>query len=85
MVSGSAGIPTRSFESLRRIYEHLEPGGLLLLDNEVPYTVAGIWPNWPKEERRALPKPWPELGAGERVARHHGRAADAQLSRRELL
>ena len=33
---GLGGNREQSFESLRRIYEHLEPGGLLLLDNEVP-------------------------------------------------
>ncbi len=63
---GLGGNREQGFESLRRIYEHLEPGGLLLLDNEVPYAVAGIWPHWPKEERRALPKPWLELGKGDR-------------------
>ena len=63
---GLGGNREQSFESLRRIHEHLEPGGLLLLDNEVPYAVSGIWPLWQKDERRALPKPWLELGAGDR-------------------
>src|SRR6476660_2533630 len=40
---GLGGNREQSFESLRRIYEHLEPGGLLLLDNEVPYAVSSIW------------------------------------------
>jgi SAM-dependent methyltransferase len=56
----------QSVESLRRIYEHLEPGGLLLLDNEAPYADTGMWPYWLKEERRALPKPWREPGDGDR-------------------
>ena len=63
---GLGGSREQSFESLRRIYEHLEPGGLLLLDNEVPYAVSGIWPLWEKDERRVLPKPWIELGSGDR-------------------
>jgi SAM-dependent methyltransferase len=56
----------QSLESLRRIYEHLEPGGLLLLDNEVPYADAGLWERWPKDERRELPKPWRELREDDR-------------------
>jgi SAM-dependent methyltransferase len=62
---GLGGNREQSFASLRRLHEHLEPGGLLLLDNEVPYAVSGIWPLWPKDERRALPKPWLELGSGD--------------------
>jgi SAM-dependent methyltransferase len=56
----------QSGESLRRIYEHLEPGGILLLDNEAPYADAGLWRHWLKEERRELPKPWRNLGEGDR-------------------
>ena len=56
----------QSFESLERIYDHLEPGGVLLLDNEPPYADAGLWRHWLKEERRELPKPWRNLGEGDR-------------------
>lgn len=63
---GLGGNREQSLESLRRMYEHLGPGGLLLLDNEVPYALAGSWPHWPKGERQALPKPWLELGDGDR-------------------
>jgi len=56
----------KGFESLRRIYDHLEPGGVLLLDNEAPYADAGLWRHWLKEERRELPKPWRNLGEGDR-------------------
>jgi len=56
----------QSFESLERIYEHLEPGGVLLLDNEPPYADAGLWRHWLKAERRELPKPWRNLGEGDR-------------------
>ena len=66
MVSGWAAIASRASKACRRLYEHLEPGGLLLLDNEVPYAVSGIWPLWQKDERQALPKPWLELGNGDR-------------------
>jgi SAM-dependent methyltransferase len=63
---GLGGNREQNLESLRRIYEHLEPGGLLLLDNETPYADAGLWRHWLKEERQALPKPWRELGDGDR-------------------
>jgi SAM-dependent methyltransferase len=56
----------QSFESLERIYAHLEPGGLLLLDNEAPYADAGLWRHWLKDERRELPRPWRDLGEGDR-------------------
>jgi SAM-dependent methyltransferase len=68
---GLGGNREQSLESLERIYEHLEPGGLFLLDNEAPYADASLWRHWPKEERQALPKPWRELGEGD-----HRRAAD---------
>lgn len=43
-------------EALRRFHSHLEPGGLLLLDIEVPYADTRLWPNWTKEGRGALPE-----------------------------
>ena len=47
-------------EALRRMYEHLEPGGTLLLDQEVPYNDAGTWEYWTKERRLQLPASWNE-------------------------
>jgi hypothetical protein len=46
--------------ALRRIYEHLEPGGSLILDNEVPHEED--WRQWTDDRRRELPEPWPESG-----------------------
>ena len=57
---GLGGNREQGVESLRRIYEHLEPGGLLLLDNEVPYADNGLWRYWLEEERTHCPKPWRE-------------------------
>jgi SAM-dependent methyltransferase len=48
-------------EALRRIHAHLEPGGTLVLDNEVPYAEPW-WPRWQKEARGELPRPWSERG-----------------------
>jgi hypothetical protein len=62
-------------EALHRLHECLEPGGKLLLDNEVPYANSRRWPSWTREGRGELPEPWPP--AGERT-----RAADG--SEREL-
>ncbi|MCU0300891.1 MAG: class I SAM-dependent methyltransferase [Candidatus Nanopelagicales bacterium] len=42
--------------ALRRLYEHLEPGGRLVLDNEVPYADAAVWDLWPSGRRGGLPE-----------------------------
>ena len=46
--------------ALQHLHRHLRPGGLLLLDSEVPYADAGVWQLWPKGNRDRLPEPWPE-------------------------
>jgi SAM-dependent methyltransferase len=43
-------------EALRRFRAHLEAGGTLLVDIEMPYADAGQWPLWTKEARAALPQ-----------------------------
>lgn len=58
---GLGGRREHDAEGLRRLYEHLAPGGLLLLDNEVPYA-AGWWRLWQKDERASLPRPWRDEG-----------------------
>jgi SAM-dependent methyltransferase len=55
---GLGGNRNHDESALRRLYEHLEPDGMLLLDNEVPYSDAVIWGCWPNEERLVLPQPW---------------------------
>lgn len=59
---GLGGDRTQNKEGLRRLYEHLEPGGTLLLDNEVPYANERNWPLWTAAGRAELPRPWPEAG-----------------------
>src|SRR5256886_6921000 len=34
--------------------------------SSTPYADASLWRHWLKEERQALPKPWRELGEGDR-------------------
>jgi SAM-dependent methyltransferase len=55
---GLGGHREHDVEGLRRIYEHLEPGGTFVLDNEVPYADSGTWKYWLTEERDVLPLPW---------------------------
>jgi hypothetical protein len=44
-------------QALRRLHDHLEPGGRLVLDNEVPYADETHWGSWPVGRRGALPEP----------------------------
>jgi SAM-dependent methyltransferase len=45
-------------QALTRFYECLEPGGILALDNQVPYANARHWSLWLSDERRSLPQPF---------------------------
>jgi SAM-dependent methyltransferase len=65
VVCGGLGVgSTREHDqqALARIFEHLEPGGRLVLDNEVPYANPRDWTYWPSEKRKELPQPWPAPG-----------------------
>lgn len=44
-------------QALGRLYAHLEPGGRLVLDNEVPYSDARRWALWPSGREGELPEP----------------------------
>ena len=58
-VCGAYGLGStreQDVEALRRFHAHLEPGGTLVLDNEVPYANARLWSFWPKQERTRLPE-----------------------------
>ena len=57
---GLGGGRAQHTEGVRRIYEHLEPGGTFVVDNEVPYAGAREWSYWTKEGRTELPRPWRE-------------------------
>jgi SAM-dependent methyltransferase len=50
----------QDFIALQRFYAHLEPGGVLLLENYLPYEDAKVWPMWRREARTQLPETWPD-------------------------
>jgi SAM-dependent methyltransferase len=53
-------------EALRRFHDQLEPGGTLVLDNEVPYSGRTPWRYWLASERGSIPRPWDPLEEAER-------------------
>ncbi len=55
---GLGGHREHDVEGLRRLFDHLEPGGTLLLDNEVPYANTHWWKYWLPDGRAELPRPW---------------------------
>jgi SAM-dependent methyltransferase len=48
-------------EAIPRLFASLEPGGMLILDNEVPYSSPRRWGWW--AEPPDLPRPWPNEAA----------------------
>jgi hypothetical protein len=59
LMCGALGVgSTRAEEmqALDRVYEHLEPGGMFVLDNEVPYADGNGWELWPAAGRKTLPR-----------------------------
>jgi SAM-dependent methyltransferase len=58
VVCGALGLGStraQDQEALRRVHAALEPGGTLLLDNQVPYSNASTWARWAKPGRAELP------------------------------
>jgi hypothetical protein len=59
VVCGSFGLGSdreRDRQALVRFRDHLEPGGTLLLDIEVPYADPRLWNYWLRDERASLPE-----------------------------
>lgn len=68
---GLGGSRERDREGLWRMYAHLEPGAVLLINHELPYEglTEEVWGLWLADQRRAaLPRPWPESGMRKRAA-----------------
>ena len=57
---GLGGNADHDREALRRLYDNLEPGGLLVLDHEMSYSEPLGWSYWTKEGRQTLPEEFEE-------------------------
>ena len=57
-------------EALRRVFDHLEPGGTLLINHELPYSglEADRWARWLPTRSVGFPEPWKEHGDRRRLA-----------------
>jgi SAM-dependent methyltransferase len=78
---GLGGNPDHDREALGRLYDLLEPGGLLVLDFELPYSDAEGWSYWTAEGRRALPESFdePEWRTGSDGAEYAFRSRTVEL------
>ena len=62
---GIGGRRDRDRLALRRMYQHLEPGGTLLIVHVMPYSDRASpeqWSEWLPHHRPALPRAWPAQG-----------------------
>ncbi len=58
-----AGDREQGRETLRRAYAHLDPGGALLVNHELPYhSPEEHWARWLAGRRGDLPRPWRTIG-----------------------
>ena len=64
---GLGGTRLQAQQALGRFFDHLEPGGALLLDDYLPYKDEDEWRYWVKEGRKNLPEPWPSTGTRKRA------------------
>jgi hypothetical protein len=53
---GIGGTRQQNLQALERFYQHLLPGGVLLLDEQMPYSSDGSWPwkDWLAQHRQQL-------------------------------
>lgn len=50
----------QDFMTLQHFHHHLLPGGMLMLETDLPYKDAEVWYLWRKEARTHLPESWPQ-------------------------
>ena len=67
-VLGIGGSRDHDREALRRAYQHLEPGGALLVAHQLPYDGEEGWSDWLPGHRAGYPPPWPDEGDRRRTA-----------------
>lgn len=56
---GALGVGSTRAEEMQafeRVFDHLEPGGMFVFDNEVPYADGNGWEFWQAAGREALPQ-----------------------------
>jgi SAM-dependent methyltransferase len=56
---GVGSTRAEDMEALRRIHDHLEPGGTFVVDNEVPYAPGNRWELWQRDHAAQPPPPKP--------------------------
>lgn len=56
-VLGVGSTRAEDMAALRRVFDLLEPGGVFVVDNEVPYADAAQWQYWLPDNRKRLPLP----------------------------
>ena len=61
---GLTGSRENDLETLKRCHSHLEEGGALIINLQSDYNDPDWWSMWLPENRKSLPGPWPEKGAG---------------------
>ncbi len=61
---GLSGSRDHDLETLKCCCSHLEEGGALVVDIQADYTDPDWWKIGLSDQRKALPEPWPEKGAG---------------------
>jgi SAM-dependent methyltransferase len=67
-VFGIGGSRDNDLEALRRAYQHLEPGGALLIIHQLPNEDEEGWADWLPGHRAGYPRPWPDEGDRRRAA-----------------
>ena len=65
---GLGGERLHDKEALRRLYQYLEPGGVLVFDHHLAYKNATAWQYWVTEKRKQLPKAWSASGERRRAS-----------------
>lgn len=67
-VFGLGSTREQDVQALQRLHECLEPGGKLLLDNQMPYAMSSRWASWTSDGRAQLPEPCPPPGERSRAS-----------------
>jgi len=66
-VFGIGGSRDLDNQAMHRAYQHLDPGGALLIIHQLPYDAEEGWPDWLPGHRATYPEPWPDQGSRRRT------------------